>query len=292
MLVGVIDIGTNSTRLLIAEYKDGKIKKVLTRLTSTRIGKGMGVNKEIQAKPLQKTIDCLIDYKDICQTKQVEKKFIIATSAVREARNKDKVIKLIKESTDFVVDVLSGEEEAYLSYQGAVSDLENKANCLVVDIGGGSTELIYPTLKGMQFKSVPVGAVVLTEEVFSKEVAASLIENLTNVENGKEYTLIGVGGTVTTLVAIKLQLEKYDPYLVHGQVLTLPEIRKMYSKIQSMALEERSKIKGLPKERADIIPAGMYILQTLMRKLGFSKIQISEKDLLYGLIIDRLTGHN
>lgn len=291
MKIGVIDIGTNSTRLLIARYQDKKIIPLYSDLEITRIGEGIGKLPYIQPQPLARTINCLKNFLSQCQKYQVDKIRVAATSAVRDAENKDLVQKEVGQAIGVELEILTGEDEAQLSYLGAVSDITCPGRAqIVLDIGGGSTELVYPTKEGLRFNSVNLGAVRLAENPDLMEKGWSILNDLFGEELPKKFTLIGVGGTVTTLVAIKLKLAKYDPQLVHGQKLTGQEVKELEDLLFNLSSEERKKLKGLQPQRADIIPYGTFILHQVMTKLSCGEIIISEKDILYGLIITALNG--
>jgi len=286
MKIAVIDIGTNSTRLLIVEYKQGCITPQYSDLEITRIGEGVGESRLIKPQALQRTINCLRKFVEICHQYSASIIRVVATSAVRDAENKTLVIKEILKETGLYLEPLTGAEEAKLSYLGAISDTkeDNKVS-IVLDIGGGSTELVYPNRRGIQYKSVNLGAVRLTEQPKLMDEVQDILGGLLENELPEDFNLIGVGGTITTLIAIKLKLDKYEPELVHGQILQFKEVEEIGGLLFSLSLEERKKLKGLQPERADIIPYGTFILQELMKKLQCDKLIVSEKDILYGMII-------
>lgn len=292
MLIAAIDIGTNSTRLLIAEKQQGQITPIHTALEITRIGEGIGLDHRIKEPSLVRTLECLERYIKKCHEFQVEKVRIVATSAVRDAENKDEVAQKIYEKAGVHLEVLSGEKEAELSFLGAISDLGQifTSKAMVLDIGGGSTELIYPSNKGIEYKSVNLGTVRLYENPKLLETMPQTLLELTSESSIENPFLIGVAGTVTTLVAIKFGLEEYDPTFVHGQQLSLEEIKSMGRKLSRLSLVERKKVKGLHPARADIIPYGIMILGKTMELLKVPQISVSERDILYGMIISAKNG--
>lgn len=291
MKIAVIDIGTNSTRILIADYRQGNIYHLYNDLQTTRIGEGIGNSRIIKPRALERTIDCLKKYIDKCNEFNVNRIRIVATSAVRDAENKDLVKKEVFLNTGVNLEILTGEKEAKLSYLGAISDFfGDKKKYVVLDIGGGSTELIYYSSQGIQYKSVNLGAVRLSENILLKQEVSNILMGLVEGLLPNDFILVGVGGTVTTLAAIKLELDEYDPDLVHGQELDIKEINEINNWLQSLSLNERKKVKGLQPERADIILFGIFILQKVMEKLGVTKIKVSEKDILYGMIITTEDG--
>ncbi|KJS85683.1 MAG: hypothetical protein JM58_08080 [Peptococcaceae bacterium BICA1-8] len=287
MRIAAIDIGTNSTRLLVANYNGNQVIPLYTDLEATRIGEGVGGSGIINRCALTRTLKCLERYINKCLQFNVEKVRLVATSAVRDAQNKLEVADEVYQKTKFQLEVLTGEKEAELSYLGVVSDLEQAElkKYIVVDLGGGSTELIFPTPKGIEYRSVNLGAVRLYENKKLIADTSTILANLIPEWFSVNPILVGVGGTVTTLVAIKLGLEKYDPAQVHGYQLELEDIRSISNKLNRLSLEQRKTVKGLQPERADIIPYGIYILEKVMEILGVKKITASEKDILYGIII-------
>jgi len=294
MLKAGIDIGTNSTRLLIARCQEGQISPVFTALETTRIGEGVGTTGMINPLPLARTLRCLEKYLENCNQYGVKNVRIAATSAVRDAKNKEEVAEKVYEKTGVKLEILTGEKEAELSYLGAISDLDtNKENnIMVLDIGGGSTELIHPGPEGIQYKSVNLGAVRLSENQKLLGKIPIILLDLIPKQPFNNPCLVGVGGTVTTLVAIKLGLEEYDPDLVHGHHLKIRDIKNISRKLQGMSLDERKKLRGLQPGRADIIPYGVLILEEVMELLKVSEITASEKDILYGMIISGGSGES
>lgn len=292
MISAAIDIGTNSTRLLIAEYINEKIIPIYTDLHITRIGEGMGASKEIKPWILERTINCLRQYKEICLQYNVDTIRVVATSAVRDAENKRWVVERIKEETGLDVEILSGSEEARLSYLGAISGYSSQeTKPVVIDIGGGSTELIYSTNEAaIVYKSMDLGAVRLKENQALLGKVGEILDQAITTDFPHSFTLIGVGGTITTLAAIKLELDKYDPELVEGYTLSYSDAQAIYANLKAMSLEERKSLKGLQPQRADIIPYGTLILLETLKRLHRCSITVSEKDILYGIIITTKKG--
>lgn len=293
MRIGAIDIGTNSTRLLIADYSNQGIKEIYRDLRTTRIGEGMVNSQEIKPQVLERTINCLLEYQRRCDEFQVERIITVATSAVRDAINKHWVVEQIKDKTTLNIAVLSGMEEARLSYIGAIGkEVVGEIKKVVVDIGGGSTELIYPTKDGLEFKSVNIGAVRLKDNKDLELKVKETLQQFITPQFPENFALIGVGGTITTLVAIKLKLETYDGEKVDGFNLTYEDIVQIYNQLVAMPVEERKKLKGLQPERADIIIHGTLILKELLSMLKKDVVTASEKDILQGIIITTAKGEN
>lgn len=286
MRVAVIDIGTNSTRLLVADIINKEIVVVFRNLQSTRIGKKSEEDCEIKDNIIKRTIDSLLDYQAKCLELGVQEIRVIATSAIREASNNKEVVEKIQMATGLNVELISGEREAYLSYLGASSE-EKKTpdnSLLVVDIGGGSTEVVYMNNNNLICRSVPVGAVRLaqTKELGNiKNLLRPLLAGLPS-----SFEVIGVGGTITSLAAIKQELKEYDPLLIQGYVLKFSNVKQLSCELNKMSLEQRKKLRGLQPQRADIIPFGTFILKEMMELLEIKDIKVSEKDLMHGLIYE------
>lgn len=287
MRVAAVDIGTNSTRLLIADYKESRVIPVYQALEMTRIGEGVGVSGIISQQALERTVACVAGFIEKCVHYNVIKVRIVATSAVRDAQNKKQVVDAIYNTTGYNLEILTGEEEGKLSYLGAVSDnlRDGKGNYAVIDIGGGSTEISYWTEQGIQYRSVNLGAVRVKEGLALMGKMDEILADFQISSLREKVHFVGVGGTITTLAAIKLKMIKYDPALIHGQILTKEEISKIYQMLSKLELKERKKIAGLQQERADIITYGTYILLKIMDKFKIPQILVSEKDILHGLII-------
>lgn len=291
MKVAAIDIGTNSTRILIVDYmSDSTMRVVTNRLTTTRIGENMGSTKILQEKPVLRTIDALLTYQKLCQELSVERIIVAATSAVRDARNKEVFIELVRNRLGWDVLVLGGQEEALLSYQGVTKGLAvNLTRPLVLDIGGGSTEFIWHS-KELQCISVNAGAVRMTEGEYSEEEIYQILKPaLGRVARDNPSTVVGVGGTVTTLAAINQKLVTYDAEKVHGYKLKSNQVSEILSAIKLLSMEQRRIVPGLQPERADIIVAGITILKLILEKLNVQEFIVSETDILYGLVYQEVS---
>lgn len=278
-----MDIGTNSTRLLI-----GTPEKIIHQETTiTRIGEGLKEHQLIQDEPLARTIRVLKKYKETLVNYGLDNPgshFLVATSAMRDALNKDEVVAKIKAETGFQVEIISGEREAELSYLGATGDFPGRN--IVIDIGGGSTEVIFQEEKTV-FTSTNLGGVRLKEdpELCKKEKISELFaEKIPSNKNFQDSRLIGVGGTITTIAAVKLALIEYQWEKIHGLKMTLDEIKSIHEKLKALPLDERKKVPGLQPERADIIIYGTKILITFMEEYDFREITASDKDLLFALV--------
>lgn len=296
--VGAIDIGTNSTRLLIARIApDGRLDVVHTALTTTRLGENLAGGVLLD-RAVNRTIECLAEYQAVSAEYGVDRMVVAATAAVREAANRDEFVKRVMDAVGFKVRVLSGTEEAAYGFLGVVSGLDlDPAGILVADVGGGSTEFVWLEEGSPACRSLPVGAVRMTETPYTDTEITALIRPLTDERRGLGVRqLVGVGGTVTTLAAMALALEIYDPERVHGTRLNRATVEELLLRLETAGLAERKQMPGLQPERADIIPAGARIVRCIMRILAAPDLIVSEADILHGLArygpqaVERKTG--
>ncbi len=284
MRYAAIDVGSNSCRLLVADVNQGQLQPVCRELQSTRLGEGVTATKKINPVAMKRTRDCLKDYVDETRRLRVKDFRMVATSAMRDALNREEFLDLVKESCGCNLEVISGEEEAQLSYLGVKEGLA-LFSPLVVDLGGGSCEFRIEDGEEIFWLSLPLGAVRATEARLSTVEAKTILNPLEkHIHQLKDYPLVFVGGTATTLVAMKLSIEIYDPQQVHGQVLRREEIADLYNMLELMPLNVRRRLPGLQPERADIIPAGAMIVLLIMDTLKRRQITISESDILDGII--------
>jgi exopolyphosphatase/guanosine-5'-triphosphate,3'-diphosphate pyrophosphatase len=295
----VIDIGTNSIRMLLAEVKDGEIKNSTKVLEMTRIGKGVNKTKRLSDDAMDRSIDALRKFKDLAIDYGASEIKAIATSAVRDALNKDEFITRVKEELGMEIDVISGEKEAELGFAGVIyGNMSKSQDILVIDIGGGSTEFIIGVGNEIKYRtSIDVGAVRMTDKHISTDpISDDEFNNLAQdiekilrdvIVKIKEYNIeevFGIGGTVTTLAAIDQNLDMYDRNKVHNYKLKTYEIEDMIDRFKSLNNDARKKIRGLQPKRADIILAGSIILYEILKALGVEQIIISDYDNLEGYI--------
>jgi exopolyphosphatase / guanosine-5'-triphosphate,3'-diphosphate pyrophosphatase len=297
--VAVIDIGSNSTRLLVADI-DGGVSTLERQSRVTRLGRGVDLSEQLADEAIEATCAAIADYVEICRELDVERVAAIATSAVRDASNGSAFVAELRERFALSARVLDGEEEARLTYRGATAEQAPAIPTLVIDIGGGSTEMIVGADAEIAFHaSLQAGVVRHTErhvpddpptavelEALAGDVRA-LIEGALAGRNGTRASAgIAVAGTPTSLAAVDLGLEPYDPARVHGHVLSLETIQRLLSQFASTPLAERVAILGLHPDRAPTIIAGCVILIEAMRAFGLERIQVSERDILYGTALE------
>jgi len=288
MRVAAVDIGTNSTRLLVADVSGGSVTAVETRLVTTRLGEGISEGVLLPGA-MERTLEAIRCFYETYLRLGAEQLVIAATSAVRDAANRDVFLEMVRRRLGLDVWVLSGEEEAALSYQGVLSGLAvDPQSTAVVDVGGGSTELIWHKGGRLACLSVRAGAVRMTEEgADGPRIAAVLEPALAEVRKCPVSCLAGVGGTITTLAAMDQNMAVYDPSRVHGYCLTAEAVRRMLTRLESLSVADRKRLPGLQPERADIIVAGVIIVKTVMEGLGLDCLLVSECDILNGLVLEK-----
>jgi exopolyphosphatase/guanosine-5'-triphosphate,3'-diphosphate pyrophosphatase len=292
--VAVIDIGTNSARLLVADVSGGRVSPVERRSTVTRLGRGVDLSGRLSAEAIEDACGAIGEYVAAIREMGIERVDAIATSAVRDAENGSAFIAELRERFALSARVLDGEEEARLTYLGASSEHTPTVPTLVVDIGGGSTELIVGKGEEIAFHtSLQAGVVRHTERHINSDPPTAIeLESLAADIRGLIARALGAGvgaeagiavaGTPTSLAAIEMELVPYDPALVHDHILALPAIQRMLSQLASVPLAERIQIPGMHTDRAPTIVAGVVILVETMRAFGLEQITVSEHDILYG----------
>ena len=298
-VIAAIDIGTNSMRFLLCEVKGNSIAKKVKELIVTRIGKDVSKTGMITERSLIRNIDALKYFKNKADRYGAQEMYVIATSAVREALNGEVFVcdALIQAGVD--VRIISGEEEAELGFKGVMNDIKNpQENVLVIDIGGGSTEMIFGSKEKVDYSvSIPAGTVRMTEQfVTSNPIDNEDILNMKNklgelfrkpleyLDKKRIDRVIAIGGTATTIAAMFHGLSIYDPETVHNTVINLCFIDDIFKKLKGMSLQERWNVRGLQKERADVMPDGIYILQHIIEGLKKDSLIISENDNLEGIV--------
>ncbi|MDD2496840.1 MAG: Ppx/GppA phosphatase family protein [Desulfitobacteriaceae bacterium] len=282
-----VDIGTNSIRMLIGVPTEGKVQVVNQTVEETRLGAGIA-GKRLLPESMERTIQVLKKYRQTADKYSVTDACVIATSAVRDAVNRNEFCQKVKCSTGWGVRVLTGEEEAAFAFRGAVTLLPFILGMpVVIDIGGGSTEIIFSTEQGVIGSSVNIGAVRLKENPLKKQDLEELllppVQKL--ISTKEKISIIGVGGTATTAAAIYYGVVKYARENVQGKILSLNNLEKMKRELDNMSPDERKKVAGLPPKRADIISPGLQILITVLRLLRADRVVISDAGILDGVIL-------
>jgi exopolyphosphatase / guanosine-5'-triphosphate,3'-diphosphate pyrophosphatase len=303
MLVAVVDIGTNSTRLLVAELEHGRVTRELERRsTVTRLGAGVDADGRLRDDAMQRVFDTLAGYREAIDQHGAKRTLAVMTSAVRDAANGREFAAQVESRFGLEPHVLAGDDEARLTFLGAMSERDpaDTATTLVVDIGGGSTELVIGAGHEMRFHvSTQAGVVRQTErhlhsdpptpdelEALAADVRAIIEAGVpAAVRDGVERA-IGVAGTATQLAAIAQELEPYDASKAHGYVITAAKRDQMREQLSSVPLEQRKQIRGLDPARAPTIVAGTVILTEVMNLFGLDRIEVSEHDILRGAALE------
>ena len=304
MRVASIDIGTNTVLLLIAEITDsGEITTVHHEERLPRIGRDVDYSGAIQPSAISRAVSVIREYQGVAKAYNVDCTAAAATSAVRDATNRLEFVEAIKAACGIAVEILSGEDEAILAYRGALIGLHpEKRDIAVIDIGGGSTEVTFPTPGSHNGSplltrfSLQMGSVRITERHFKNQPPAeaevesarrNIADEFAQIRNPGFHRdeLFGVAGTVTTLACLDLGLIKFAASKVSGYRLALSHVRGWLTRILGMTREEIRNLSDCTAGRADILPAGVLILTEFMTRFGFSSALVSEKGLRYGLAL-------
>jgi exopolyphosphatase/guanosine-5'-triphosphate,3'-diphosphate pyrophosphatase len=300
--VAAIDCGTNSIRLLIAEPDgSGGLSDLKRRLEIVRLGQGVDATGEFHPDALRRTFAAVDDYAELIKKAEVpvEKVHFVATSAARDAKNRDSFFLGIKERLGVQADVISGETEARLSFMGALSRVTPDGEpVLVMDIGGGSTELITGSAAGELHSaiSLDIGSVRVTERFLKQnpvadddlERATTYVDELlagSGVDFDSIGTWIGVAGTATTLAGVYLELEQYDPDRVHGARIPVPAIAELLNRLAGLTVEEIRALPSMHPGRADVITGGALVETRVAKRLQVGELIVSESDILDGIAL-------
>ena len=298
-IFAAIDCGTNAIRLLIAEVEGDRVTDLVREMRTVRLGEGVDTTGEFSGAALERTFVACREYSKILQQHQVKKLRFIATSASRDVTNRDVFIAGVREVFGVEPEVISGTEEAELSYRGALSGLDVEGPVLVADIGGGSTEFVTALTDGsLVSRSLNIGCVRMTErylhcdpptqrEIYDtvrhidKEI--ELIQRTIPIDPGT--TFIGLAGSVTTVAAMALGLGEYNAELIHGSVLNIDQVEEVTALLVNMTRERRAELGFMHPGRVDVIGGGALVLRESMRLLGFNRVLVSEKDILDGVVL-------
>jgi len=299
-VVASIDIGTNSTRVLVARPVDGKLDILDRRNTITRLGQNVGATGRLAEDAVERTLACLRDYRASLDEHGVERLRVAATSASRDAANRDEFFDAVGDVVGARPELLSGEDEGRLSFVGATGDLDPALGpFLIVDIGGGSTEFILGTDHVEGVMSVDVGCVRLTEKFLDHDpplpeeltacisfADAYLDDVMRDIPGSAEArTLVGLAGTITTVAAVEIGLATYDRDAIHHFVLTRDAAEDVFRTLATESRADRIHNPGLEEARADVIVGGCCVLVALFRRFGFDEMIVSEADILDGLAL-------
>jgi exopolyphosphatase / guanosine-5'-triphosphate,3'-diphosphate pyrophosphatase len=301
--VAALDMGTNSTRILVAEPRDGRLAVLERHNTITRLGQGVGASGRLADEAVERTVACLRGYRELLDRHGVDRVRIAATSAARDAANRDALFDAAEAVIGARPELLTGDDEGRLAFTGATGELDSALGpFLVVDIGGGSTEFIVGTEAAEGVMSVDVGCVRLTEKFIEhdpplpEELAACISLTDAYIEDvvrelpavAEARTLVGLAGTVSTVAAVEIGLASYDRDRIHHFHLTRAAAEDVFRTLATESRADRVHNPGLEEARADVIVGGCCVLVALFRRLGFDEMLVSESDILDGLALSML----
>jgi exopolyphosphatase / guanosine-5'-triphosphate,3'-diphosphate pyrophosphatase len=298
--LAALDVGTNSTRLLVADVEGGAVVAEHVReMVITRLGKSVDRTGRFDPAALDRTLEVLAGYAETCRRLGVERRRLVATSATRDAADRQVFLDGVRDLLGVDAEVLTGQAEAAAAYRGATAGLADDRPTLVVDIGGGSTELILGDgATARASVSLDIGCVRLFERHLHgdpphpAEVAALRADvggHLAGVgevlDPAAAERVVGVAGTVTTVTAIAFGLDAYDPRRIHHQTLNAAEIGAVAEKLAAMTVAERAAMPVMAKGREDVIAAGALLLDELVRSFRLPAVTASETDILDGVLL-------
>ncbi len=295
-----IDVGTNSVLLLVASrLETGRFEAVVERGEITRLGRGVDKSRVLAAEAIEDTVRVLESFARDAREHGARGIVVSATSAARDAKNGPEFLAEVKRRTGLEVEIISGAEEARLSFSSALADFGGAGPLVVLDIGGGSTEFIYgDATGGIAFRhSFDVGAVRMTERFITTDPPAEAELTALRAHLARTFAslpppppgarLVGVAGTVTTLSAVARKIDPYDAATVHGGALSLADVESTIARLAHLPLQLRRTVPGLQPKRADVIIAGGLVLAAAMQALHVQSATVSDRGLRWGLLADR-----
>jgi exopolyphosphatase / guanosine-5'-triphosphate,3'-diphosphate pyrophosphatase len=298
--VASLDLGTNSTRVLVARPDGGRLDILERHNTITRLGQGVGSTGRLADEAVERTLACLGRYREVLDRHGVERIRVAATSAARDAANREEFFDAVEEVAGVRPELLTGDEEGRMSFLGATGDLDHVLGpFVIVDIGGGSTEFIVGTDQVDGVISVDVGCVRLTEKFLAhdppqpEELAACISFTDSYLDDvvrevpavAEARTLVGVAGTITTVAAVEIGLATYDRDRIHHFRLTRDAAEDVFRTLATESRSDRIHNPGLEEARADVIVGGCCVLVAIFRRFGFDEMIVSEADILDGLAL-------
>jgi exopolyphosphatase / guanosine-5'-triphosphate,3'-diphosphate pyrophosphatase len=302
----VIDVGTNSVKLLVADVRGRDVQPVHEESKQTRLGKGFYESNRLQSEAIVRTAEAVREFAEIARDKKAVAVRVIATSAARDAVNANELTSTITRASDLKVEIISGEQEAAWAFQGVTTDTElAHAPLLLLDVGGGSTEFIHGQGNHTHFaRSFPLGTVRLLEKFphgdpptrgeFTKcrdwlkdflhhEVRPQL-EPALKTETGA-IQLVGTGGTTSILARIEKKLDRFDREKIERTVLSVEQVVTHRKNLWKLPMDERKEVPGLPKLRADVILTGVLIFEVVMEEFGFKELHVSTRGLRFAAVM-------
>lgn len=300
--VAAVDVGTNSVRLLVAEANGHMLHPVERLMTITRLGAGVDATGHLDDAALERTLSCIASYADRWRNLGAQAVRISATSAVRDAADRDRFFDGVRQRAGVGAEVLSGDQEARTAFRGATAGVNGDPPFLVLDIGGGSTEFILGSTGPEAMTSRQLGCVRLTERAIHSDppsrsdldgatafIDAELEAVAALFEAGSAATLIGVAGTVTTVAALYLGLPEYRADEIHGTRVPIADVARIADELAALTSPQRRDLGPMAPGREDVIVAGALILRRVMERFGFDEVLTSESDILDGLALELLS---
>ncbi len=298
MKIAAIDVGTNTVLLLLARIgSDGSLTPILQEQRFPRLGQGIDASRRLAPDAVRRAIDVLKEYQSLLAPHRPERTVVCGTSAVRDAANREELIARVRLETGLTLEVLSGNEEALWTYRGALSGMPEIGRTTVIDIGGGSTEIITGgRTNPEQTFSLQIGSVRLKERFLKHdpptpaelEAAIAAVEDTLSLPGSARLsgsTLVGVAGTATSLAHLALGLRDFNPHAVSGYRMPYPVAEQLFRKLSSMPSTIIRGLSSAMEGRADVIAAGALILREVMAHLGFDEMVVSERGVRYGLVL-------
>jgi exopolyphosphatase/guanosine-5'-triphosphate,3'-diphosphate pyrophosphatase len=298
MKLAALDVGTNTVLMLVAETTaDGRLRKLGDFSRITRLGRGVDATGHLEPQAALLTLDTIAEFVERARELGAEKILSAATAALRDASDGADFIARVKTRAGITLELISGETEAQLAYLSSIKglQLDPASNLLIVDIGGGSTELVRAQPGGtIDYISLQIGSVRLTERIVKSdpphareavELRVAIDDALATLKwNFQPDLMVGIAGTVTTVCAVALGMAEYDSSRVHGHVLTQQDVLEAIARLSQVALEERKRIPGVEPGRADVIFAGAAILERVMSHFRMRQVMVSDQGVRWGLI--------
>src|SRR5215472_10310387 len=308
MRIGALDVGTNTVLMLVAETTPaGGVRRVMDLARITRLGQGVDEKRRLDPQAASRTLDTIVEFAEQARAAGVEKIAAAGTATLRDAADGEDFIRRVRERAGVELEIISGETEAWLSYLAVLRGLkfDGSQRVLIIDIGGGSTEFIRAGGAATEFinvqsaghlevASLQIGSVRLTERIIRHDPptvreAADLRLAIDSELQQLGWTLeadvlVGIAGTVTTVCAIALKMDPYDPERVHGYQLSRAEVERVLELLGSLPNEQRRQLKGLDPARADVIFAGAAILERVMSEADVNSVTVSDQGVRWGLV--------
>jgi exopolyphosphatase/guanosine-5'-triphosphate,3'-diphosphate pyrophosphatase len=303
----VIDVGTNSVKLLVADVRGREVLPVHEESKQTRLGKGFYETQQLQPEPVARTAEAVWDFAETARERGADSIRVIATSAARDAKNPGDLTAAIERASGLKAEIISGSREADWAFQGVTTDAELAVHpLLLLDVGGGSTEFIVGRGQKKHFAhSFPLGTVRLMEKfppsdppkkselTSAREWLGNFLHNEVRPQvepalknEAGEIRLVGTGGTATILARIEKKLDRFDRDKIECAVLSFDQIVAHRKKLWSLPLEERKEIPGLPKQRADVILTGVLIYEAVMAEFGLPELRVSTRGLRFAAVME------